>query len=589
MTNFGIFCCLTIVTVIHGIYFKEENITSGVTFIKETSGSLSYQKWNIIYYYGITSYLDQIVLFENAIEEIHRACELLDDKNEICTTLTVRLEKYHDKIEHSRDIIKKFHTEGRYKRSLSTPVSAIILTLLGLADENWAIKFDGVIDQLNHNTQTHNDLRKAQISVFKESLVSTDNMFKELTKKLKSLNSYVKKIKHTVSNQTSHTGHMENLNYLLQTATLIMIDHSRVSDTIIHLLTGSSPFRFTELLPASKLQENLREINYALDTDKQLPINIDTENIYEIFKISQIKTTIINNRLLIIATIPIINTVKYDLFRAIPIPTRVNDEAVTMHLSSEYFLINKPESHLIPITREEYTNYARKSNDQVICTPSSPIYVGKHTGCETILFSEADQGGLNIYCKYNIRKIPLRNYFIKLGSSNLFYVFIDKPIVVRFLCDGREPSDISIAKSGVLALDDKCVVLSEGIIIEAIYETGFESKYLMESPRFNVSEFMSLKHTVASQLSESKGQEELEEDLRPLENFENEFNELQKRVEQIGDFERKIAFDEQMNDISSFNEFSWLQMTYISVVIVILFAVIVKTVNLFRRFIRNHL
>lgn len=586
MTNFGIFCCLTLVTVIHGIYFKEENITSGVTFIKETSGSLSYQKWNIIYYYGITSYLDQIVLFENAIEEIHRACELLDDKNEICTTLTVRLEKYHDKIEHSRDIIKKFHTEGRYKRSLSTPVSAIILTLLGLADENWAIKFDGVIDQLNHNTQTHNDLRKAQISVFKESLVSTDNMFKELTKKLKSLNSYVKKIKHTVSNQTSHTGHMENLNYLLQTATLIMIDHSRVSDTIIHLLTGSSPFRFTELLPASKLQENLREINYALDTDKQLPINIDTENIYEI---SQIKTTIINNRLLIIATIPIINTVKYDLFRAIPIPTRVNDEAVTMHLSSEYFLINKPESHLIRITREEYTNYARKSNDQVICTPSSPIYVGKHTGCETILFSEADQGGLNIYCKYNIRKIPLRNYFIKLGSSNLFYVFIDKPIVVRFLCNGREPSDISIAKSGVLALDDKCVVLSEGIIIEAIYETGFESKYLMESPRFNVSEFMSLKHTVASQLSESKGQEELEEDLRPLENFENEFNELQKRVEQIGDFERKIAFDEQMNDISSFNEFSWLQMTYISVVIVILFAVIVKTVNLFRRFIRNHL
>lgn len=137
-----------------------------------------------------------------------------------------------------------------------------------------------------------------------------------------------------------------------------------------------------------------------------------------------------------------------------------------------------------------------------------------------------DQGKLNIYCKYNIRRIPLKNYFIKLGSSNLFYVFIDKPIMVHFLCDGREPSDISIAKNGILALDDKCVVLSEGIIIEAIYETGFESKYLMESPRFNVSEFMSLKHTVASQLSESKGQEELEEDLTPLENFENEFSEL---------------------------------------------------------------
>lgn len=150
MKFFGIFCCLTLASVIHGIYFKEENITSGVTFIKETNGSLSYQKWNIIYYYSITSYLDQIVLFENAIQEIHKACEFLDETNEICTTLTVRLEKYHDKIEHSKDIIKKFHTDGRYKRSLTTPINAIILTLLSLADENRAIKFDDVIDQLNH-------------------------------------------------------------------------------------------------------------------------------------------------------------------------------------------------------------------------------------------------------------------------------------------------------------------------------------------------------------------------------------------------------------------------------------------------------
>lgn len=583
---------LTLVNVAHGIYFKEENITSGITFIKETNGSLSYQKWNIIYYYSITSYLDQINSFENIIQEIHKACYLLNDKSGICTTLIVRLENYNGKIEHSKDIIRRFRTDGRYKRSIMPMGGYILSAIFGLMDESMAMAYNEAINQLEENMKTNDDLRKTQLSVFKDSLISNDNRFKELTNKLISLNLQIKKSNHTMSNNTAHAINKENFDYLIQTATLIMIDHNRVSDTIIQLLTDSSLYKFTELLPVGKLQENLREIEYALDADKQLPINIDSENIYEIFKVAKIKTTIINNRLLIVFTIPIINTIKYDVFRTLPIPTYVNDEAVIIHPYSEYFLINIHESHFIPIKPEEYANCARKSNNQVICTPSSPIYIGKHTRCEVSLFNKADLNDLNTHCKHNIRKIQKRNYFIKLGTPNLFYVFIYKPIVVRFLCDGREPKEILIDRNGMLALDDKCVMYSEGIIVEASYESGFESKYLLESPQFDVSDLASIQYMVSPGNNDSKEQDDTGKDVTLLENFNVEFDELQKRVEQIQEVERRIVYGQRKYglptiDVGSWSDFSWFKLIYISIILILIIALITKVVAICQCIFRN--
>lgn len=567
---------LAIISITRALYFTEQNITSGITFINETSGSISYQRWNALYYYSLKNYLDQTVLFENAIEEMRKTCKLLQEEGSICTTLIIRLEKYREKIEQSREIIRKFGTEGRYKRSIPM-FGGLLLALFSTMAADQAKIYNDIIEQVEGNLKTHQELRQEQLSVFKDSLTSNDNRFDELTNRINFLTSHALMDKN-MTNDVSKGAVRENFNFLIQTATLIMIDHNRISDTIIELLTNASLDKITTLIPTSKFIEDLRMIGYALNADKKLPIDINTENIYELFRIMTVKTTIINNRLLIVITIPIVNVMTYDIFRAIPIPTRVNDDAVIIQPSSDYFLMNKKASHFIPLTSEEYAKCTRKSNDHIICAPSSPIFIGRHTKCEIGLFNEIDLKDLNTHCKYNLRKIQQQNYFVRLGSPNLFYIYIHKPIVVRFLCDGREPTEILLNQNGMLALDDKCVMQSEGFIIEASYDTGFESKYLLESPDFNISDLASLKHIVKRNTDKSKDQEENGKDVTLLENYDVEFNDLQKRVEELQDLEREIVLNQREVNDSPLSGLSWI---YVSIALMILLVIGTKLIQLF--------
>lgn len=581
MKIIGILGLVTIISITQGTYFTEQNITSGITFIKESNGSISYQKWTALYYYSIKGYLDQTILFENAIEKLQKACSLIKGEYIICTTvIIVRLEKYREKIEHSRDLINRFRTEGRYKRSLFPAAGMLLSTLFGLMDEGQANTYNNIINELENNMKTQKELQKAQLSVFKDSLISNDNRLRELTDKIISLNRNAEKLNQKFNNESMENQNLKNFNFLLQTATLIMIEHNRVSDIINDLLTGSSLHKITALLPAERLVEDLKLISYSLDNDKHLPIDIDKENIYELFRIISVKTTIINNRLLIIITIPIVNTNTYEVIRAIPIPTRINNEAVIMQPSTEYFLINRKAQQFIPITAEEHANCARKTNEHIICSTSSPIYIGRHTRCEVSLFNEVDLQDLNVHCKYNIKKIQQRNYFVKLGSPNLFYVYINKPIVVRFLCDGREPTEILINQNGMIQIDDKCIMYSEGIMIEAFSETGFESKYLLESPEFNISELDSLKFISKTEMNKSVT-DETEKDVTLLENYNTEFDDLQKRVEQIQEMERTIVFNEKKYPVPSDfgNGISWFKIIYFSIIALILFILINKIIS----------
>lgn len=579
---------LVIISVVHGTYFTKQNITSGITFVKEGTGLVSYQRWNALYYYSVKGYLDQTVLFENIIEETRRACELLREKNNICTTLIIRLEKYREKIEHSRYVIKGFRKEGRYKRSFFTAVSLTVSTALSIMNVHQAGSYNEIINQLENNMKTQEELRKDQLSVFKESLVSSGNRFKELTNKIISLNSQVSKINESITDKEAYDAIQENFNFLVQTATLIMMDHGRISDIIVELLTGTSINGITDLLPVNKFLEDLKSINYALQAGKHLPIDLSTENIYELFKIMTVKTTVINNRLLIAIAIPITNTIKYDLYRAIPIPTRVNDGVVVIQPSTEYFLTNLKEDHFIPLSLMEYAKCVRKTDNHIICVPTSPIYVGKHTKCEISILNGVDSGELDGHCKFNIKKIQQQNYFVKLlDKPNLFYVYVYEPLRVRSLCEGRDPAEVLIDQNGMLTLDDGCVMSSNGIIMEATYESGFESKYLLESPEFNVSEFASLRHAFSPRANESKVRGEDGGDVKLFENYDEEFNDLQKRVEQIQDRGRKIRLEEHMIDNLPIGEYSWAGIIVVIVLIMIFCILMNKIIELYHCILRD--
>lgn len=577
--------CLSMIAGLKSMNFTIKEIISGITFVKEAHVSLSYQKWNMVYYYDLNSYFEQIKLFEKIIDEMHRACDLLKIDGSTCLSLIIKFEKYQEKIEHSKSIIKRYKLDGkiRTQRSLIPQIGTVLKALFGIIDEEQAEIYNKKIIQLEKNAKQKGEFSNERLSIIQSSLMTNDKRFKELTIKIITLSTQLRSLNATTFEKTSQTLISDNFNYLAHSATLIMIDHNRISDIIMQLLTNTISTKITELIPANTLQENLRDISFSLAIGKKLPIDVERDNIYEIFNVIDIKSTVVQEKLLMVISIPIVNEISYNLFRAVSIPTEYKNEAVMIQSSTEYLLANIAASHFLPITSAEYTNCLRKTENQIICNPASPIYLNKHYKCEFCLFNEIDIQDLEIHCENNIRKIPRKNYFIKLDAPNYYYVYVNSPITIRSICTGREPEEMLVSNHGILLVEDQCIIKTDGLLIEASHTVNNRHTITLESPKFNISELTKLSYVVgydSNRTNNNKGQDD--GDVTLLENFDIETNELLRRVEQAREKEHKLEFQIDEN----VDSYSWFKMIYSFVIFMIICGIIIMIIKLFHNTIK---
>lgn len=291
-----LFC---IISSLKGIDFEIKDMTSGITFVNEARALVSYQKWNTVYYYNLQEYIDQISSFEITLNEMRKACNLLNLEGSTCLTLIIKFEKYKEKIEHSKDLISRYKLKGqiRPRRALVPPLGTLLKALIGTVDEEQAELFNERIAQLEKKAKKKGEFNTERLSIIRSSLVSNDKRFKEITSKVIELNSQIKSINSATFDQASKNLITNNFNYLVHTAMLTTIDHIHISDIIMQLLTNSISNKITEIIPTKLFQENLKEITFNLAKGKKLPIDIDRENIYQIFDIITIETTIVENNL----------------------------------------------------------------------------------------------------------------------------------------------------------------------------------------------------------------------------------------------------------------------------------------------------
>lgn len=572
--------CIAIITQTQSIKFTKKDITSGITFVNEARVSLSYQKWKMVYYYNLQGYFEQIASFEAMISEMRKACDLLKIDGSTCLTLIIKFEKYREKIDHSNSIIERYNLKGqnKLKRALLPSVGTVLRALFGLVDDEQAQLLNNRIIQLEKIAKRKGEFSNERLSIIQSSLISNDKRFKELTTKIITLSTQLKNSNVTTFTQMEQALISDNFNYLAHSATLIMIEHNRISDIIIQLLTNTVSTKITELIPVDILQDNLRDISFNLVNGKKLPIDIEKDNIYEIFDMITIKSTVINNKLLMILSIPIINEISYDLFRTVPIPTQHMKEVIIIQPSTEYILVNKAASHFIPITSTEYTNCLKKPDNYLICSPTSPIYLNKHYKCEFCLFSEIDIDDLEIHCEFNIRKIQRKNYFIKLDAPNYYYVFAIYPITIRFICAGREPEEMLISENGILLIDDHCIMRTDSLLIEAKYSVGNKNSIQLESPQLNVSDLAKLSYVVAYDSNRTINIEQDKGDITLLENFNVETNELIRRVEHARIEEHGINFQEPEIE----NNISWSKIIFSIIIFFMICITIIMITKLIR-------
>lgn len=257
--------------------------------------------------------------------------------------------------------IEAYQQMSRNKRALEF-VGSFLHWAFGLMDAETARDFDNKINSLNSETGRIYNISNEQTSLIKETIELNNKTladFKNQTNRIKELMRDFQRTKEFVVGLHSDIVFTQGITIMK----LIIMEHQRVLQQILHSLEDVVAGKITQLIPKEKLSEDLRHIETLLKENQKLPIDFNVENPLHIFKYSKIATSLYGNRLLLEVTLPIVERDTYTAYKVIPIPTNINNNTIIINPSRHYVLINSTYISAPISSSVKFRKCSRKSNE----------------------------------------------------------------------------------------------------------------------------------------------------------------------------------------------------------------------------------
>lgn len=220
----------------------------------------------------------------------------------------------------------------------------------------------------------------------KASVTTQQISLKETKQAIETLQSQIQHLANRYNAYTVKTHLLNEFNGLTATATLAIMHHEEMAQSITKLLTNVLHGKITDIIPAKQLEHTLREISVKLQPNTELPVNLNTESIYHIFKTSSIHSTLLNGRVLVEVKIPIILREPFRVIKAIPIPIEQNSTYALIQPTDELFITNTDSNVYIPFSDKALERCIPTSN-KYICLDTLPVVRKPHDICELELIN----------------------------------------------------------------------------------------------------------------------------------------------------------------------------------------------------------
>lgn len=246
---------------------------------------VSRSEWNIISYYNLKPYWQEISTFMNETTTLHRLCNDLIQRT-ICSSV---LQTFDFSLASLKD--KNILLKRRTKRGAINVVGNIANSLFGILDSNYAEQMSNTINAVNDNENHLKQLLMNQTSIIDTTL----NVLKQDEEN-------VKQKFNSVDNQLSEMASRLHKNekelyqarlfeiVMLRSVQLSLISSRlhRIQAEIIAALTDSHHGKISPtLLSPSQLQAELVQVRNYLPTSLELPVSKD--NILQLYKIMNVK------------------------------------------------------------------------------------------------------------------------------------------------------------------------------------------------------------------------------------------------------------------------------------------------------------
>lgn len=192
-----------------------------------------------------------------------------------------------------------------------------------------------------------NELIRQQITIVESSIQTQNSSISEMRALVTELRNDLAEMKEEWIEGSDDIYMKKHFNMMAHLTTLFY--HLDMAEAVVRILSHAAHDRVTNLIPAERLRKHLTDINREMPKNKELPIDLDRENIFQLLSTSTIKSTMMDDRIFLEISFPVLLQTQYIMYGSIPVPAPMGDQFAIIIPGSEHFLTNDGLSIFVPI------------------------------------------------------------------------------------------------------------------------------------------------------------------------------------------------------------------------------------------------
>lgn len=353
---------------------------------------------------------------------------------------------------YARQNLDNIFPRNRYQRSICEWCGKLQHFMYGTVDADEAREMIGVI---NNSSIAIRENRK----IINGTIHIVEAMLEREEKKVLNIQQTLNEI--YTNTQTKINDKFKRRDIISITRSLIH-EYEKLVESIDQSLSVQKG-RAPQLMNAEEFKIQFRAIAKSFQLSKRFPIDVFKNDISEIFEFVSIKTTKIENKIILKITVPLCEINTYNLFKVTPVPILTDNVCLLANVENEYFIINREKTEYTEMTNEDIVNGIRMDDENVLYTVNALTKTNSKTNCIWSQFMNNDINVLTANC--NLNPIHKNNYITTINRNDLFYITIVKPLIIWEIC-GQDERKYHINMTGFLQAKPKCLIRADDFIIK---------------------------------------------------------------------------------------------------------------------------
>lgn len=460
------------------------NNNQGLYYEAEGRVKLTSKSWELVTYINLQLHISEyqtimsqynatVQICNNSIIlgnlELYRVCDMFVQQ---FTQMTL---KYFYEIESNYRnlmLVIGYNHHDRARRGLKDTFGRMANVLYGICSKiDTKFLVDKIIELGASKLESLNLINERK-RILKIESAAENHVSKQITEKLQKVEQNFNHLQQQMVEYTQNIDKTAFKTKLLEQAILIeMILNKYCYETqnLITIINSALNGKVhTNVLSSQQLLKELREVKMTLPVGSALPVELKTETLTDLFRISEISIFIQDNHLVYVINIPLISNAEYNVYRPIPLPIQFNSDTLALiDTEIDYLAVSIDNEKFLSLTKENWAE-CKPLKQEKLCKSSQPVHLRLESQpCEVSLLNSQPTFPEN--CNLKFLKID-KAIWHKLSESNSWLYFTQSKSGTITCSDPSEHFNFELSGVGRLTISPQCEIHIDQSIIEPLHQ-----------------------------------------------------------------------------------------------------------------------